>query len=415
MIEVLLCSVVTILPDFLYRRFAQGKRLGREITLYSIWYELRYGITACLGLTIVLLTLILYFHPSTSSAVSFYRTVPILPEGSGRVEEVYVELQHQVKAGDPIFKLDSSRQEAALLTAQKRVAETQAAFEVAKTELAGADAKIQEAESAYQQAVDELATKTELQKRNAGTVAERELERLQNVVNGRQASVAATIASKQSVQAQIASLLPAQKASAEAALAEAQVELDKTVVRAGIDGRLEQFTLRKGDIVNPIMRSAGVLIPAEAGRAGLVAGFSQLEAQVMKRGMVAEVTCISKPLAIIPMVVTSVQDRAGAGVGQADRCPAGGEARHDHRLSGAALRWRLRRRAAGQQLHRQRLHQQSRQAGRPGDGHRAVAVPACHRHGRRRARDHPEDPGAAAAGKDAGAVRRALRGKSTSA
>ena len=86
MIEVLLCSVVTILPDFLYRRFMQGKRLGREITLYSIWYELRYGITACLGLTIVLLTLILYFHPSTSSAVSFYRTVPILPEGSGRVE-----------------------------------------------------------------------------------------------------------------------------------------------------------------------------------------------------------------------------------------------------------------------------------------------------------------------------------------
>ena len=92
MIEVMLCSVVTILPDFLYRRFVQGKRLGRELTLYSIWYELRYGITACLGLTILLLTLILYFHPSTSSAVSFYRTVPVLPEGSGRVEEVYVEL-----------------------------------------------------------------------------------------------------------------------------------------------------------------------------------------------------------------------------------------------------------------------------------------------------------------------------------
>ncbi|MEP9390299.1 biotin/lipoyl-binding protein [Mesorhizobium sp. KR9-304] len=317
MIEVLLCSVVTILPDFLYRRFVQGKRLGREITLYSIWYELRYGITACLGLTIVLLTLILYFHPSTTSAISFFRTVPILPEGSGRVEEVYVEVQHEVKAGDPIFKLDSSRQEAALLTAQKRVVETEAAFEVAKTDLAGADAKIQEAESAYQQAVDELATKTELQKRNAGTVSERELERLQNVVNGRQASVAAAIASKQSVQAQITSLLPAQKASAEATLAEAQVELDKTVVRAGVDGLLEQFTLRKGDIVNPIMRSAGVLIPTEAGRGGLVAGFSQLEAQVMKTGMIGEVTCISKPLTIIPMVVTSVQDLIAAGQVQA--------------------------------------------------------------------------------------------------
>ena len=128
------------------------------------------------------------------------------------------------------------------------------------------DAKIQEAESSYQQAADELATKTELQKRNASTVSEREIERLQNLVNGRQASVAAAIASKQSVQAQITSLLPAQKASAEAALAQAQVELDKTVVRAGVDGRLEQFTLRKGDIVNPFMRPAGVLIP-DRGRA----------------------------------------------------------------------------------------------------------------------------------------------------
>ncbi|KAA0971189.1 HlyD family secretion protein [Aureimonas fodinaquatilis] len=317
MIELLLCSVVTILPDFLYRRFVQGKRLGHELTLYSIWYELRYGITACLGLTVLLLTLILYFHPSTTSAVSFYRTVPILPEGSGRVEEVFVDLQHDLKAGDPIFRLDSSSQEAALLTAQKRVAEVDAAIELAQTELAGADARIQEAESAYRQSTDELAMRTELLNRNSGTVSEREVERLQNVVNGRQAAVAAALASKQTVQVQISTLLPAQKASAEAALDQAQVELDKTIVRAGIDGRLEQFTLRKGDIVNPFMRSAGVLVPEEAGRSGLVAGFSQLEAQVIRRSMVGEVTCISKPLTIIPMVVTSVQELIAAGQVQA--------------------------------------------------------------------------------------------------
>jgi multidrug resistance efflux pump len=317
MIEVLLCSVVTILPDFLYRRFVQGKRLGREITLYSIWYELRYGITACLGLTIVLLTLILYFHPSTTAAVSFFRTVPILPEGSGRVEEVYVGFNSTVKAGDPIFKLDSSEEEAALLTAQRRVTETDAAFSVAQTDLAGAEAKIQEAQSSLQQAIDEFETRTELQKRSPGTVAERELERLRNLVEGRQASVSAVLASKQSIEAQISSLLPAQKASAEAALAQAQVDLDKTIVRAGVDGALEQFTLRKGDIVNPIMRSAGVLIPTEAGRGRLVAGFSQLEAQVMKVGMVGEVACISKPLTVIPMVVTAVQSLIATGQIQA--------------------------------------------------------------------------------------------------
>ncbi|TIM26216.1 MAG: HlyD family secretion protein [Mesorhizobium sp.] len=313
MIELLLCSVVTILPDFLVRRFVQGKRIGREITLYSVWYELRYGITACLGLTIVLLTLILYYHPSTTSAVSFYRTVPILPEGSGRVEEVYVGLGEKVKSGQRLFKLDSLTQKAALETARLRVSEIDAALELAKTELATADARIQEARSAYQQAVDELATRTDLQRRNSGTVAQREIEKLQNIVDGRQAAVSAVLASKQSVEAQIASVLPAQKASAEAALAQAQVELDKTVVYAGVDGTLEQFTLRKGDIVNPIMRPAGVLVPAEAGRRALVAGFGQLEAQVMKVGMVAEATCISMPMTIIPMVVTEVQDLIATG------------------------------------------------------------------------------------------------------
>ena len=42
----------------------------------------------------------------------------------------------------------------------------------------------------------------------------------------------------------VTSLLPAEKASAEAALAQAQVDLDKTYVRAGVDGRVEQFALR---------------------------------------------------------------------------------------------------------------------------------------------------------------------------
>jgi multidrug resistance efflux pump len=264
-------------------------------------------------LTVLLITMIFYYHPSTTNAVSFFRTVPLLPESSGRVEEIYVNLRDKVKAGQPIFKLDSSKQEAALETARRRIAEVDAAMEQAKVELEEGDGKIQEAQGAYQQAIEELETKRELQRRNASTVAQREIERLENVVSARQGALATAIANKKSVQTQIASLLPAQKASAEAARAEAQVDLDKTVVHALIDGMIEQFTLRKGDIVNPVMRPAGILIPADAGRWGLIAGFGQIEAQVMKPGMIAEATCIAKPVTIIPMVVTEVQDYIAAG------------------------------------------------------------------------------------------------------
>jgi hypothetical protein len=58
MLELFLCSMLTILPDFLFRRFVQGKRLGREINLFSVWFELRWGITLCLILTISLITTI---------------------------------------------------------------------------------------------------------------------------------------------------------------------------------------------------------------------------------------------------------------------------------------------------------------------------------------------------------------------
>jgi len=30
MLELMLCSLLTILPDYLFRRYVQGKRIGRE-------------------------------------------------------------------------------------------------------------------------------------------------------------------------------------------------------------------------------------------------------------------------------------------------------------------------------------------------------------------------------------------------
>lgn len=312
MLEILLCSLLTILPDFLYRRYVQGKRLGREITLYSVWYELRFGIITCLMLAVALITVIFYFHPSTTTATLYYRTVPIIPETIGRVAEVNVAFAAPVKKGDVIFKLDSAKQEAAMETARRKIAEVDAALLSAQADILKAEGQIQQAKGDYQQASDELDTKRDLQRRNPGMVPQRDIEKLEVMLTGRQGALDAANASKQSATIRVTSLLPAEKASAEAALAEAQVDLNKTSIRAGVDGRVEQFGLRVGDIVNPMIRTAGVLIPADAGKT-LTAGFGQIEAQVMKVGMVAEATCISKPWTIIPMVVVGVQDLIAAG------------------------------------------------------------------------------------------------------
>lgn len=313
MLEILLCSIVTILPDYLFRRYVQGKRFGHEITLYSVWYDLRWGITLCLLLTISLITVVFYFHPSTSKVTSFYRTIPVLPETGGRVEEVYVGLSEEVVAGQPLFRLDSSMQEAALATAQQRVAEIDAKIVLAQADLITQDGRIAEAQSSLQQALDELETKAELRTRNPDVVPQREIDRLQTIVDGRRGTLSVAQSAKDSLEINLSAVLPAQRASAVAQVTEAQSALDKMTIYAGVDGSMEQFTLRVGDYVNPMLRPAGILIPREAGRMVFQAGFPQIAAAVLKVGMLAEMTCSSTPFQVFPMIVIEIQDVISSG------------------------------------------------------------------------------------------------------
>src|SRR5262245_28189466 len=151
MVELLLCSLVTLLPDYLFRRYVQGRRFGKEITFYSVWFELRWGITGCLILTVLLITTVFYNHPATTNVTLFFRTVPIVPETIGRVVEVNVPFSGEVKKGDTLFRLDSSKQEAAVETARRKIAEVDAALAVAKLDVTKAEAQTEEAKSALQQ------------------------------------------------------------------------------------------------------------------------------------------------------------------------------------------------------------------------------------------------------------------------
>jgi multidrug resistance efflux pump len=306
MLELTLCSMLTILPDYLYRRYAQGKRFGHEITLFTVWYELRWGITLCLLLTVTLITTIFYFHPATTAVNSVFRTVTILPETSGRVAETYVEVNQRVKKGDPLFKLEDAEQRAEVQTAKARIAEIQAAKARATADLAQSEAGIAHARAVLKQAQDEYDMRAELEARNSSAISEREVEQAMVRVEAELASVAAAEATRDAVRAQLEIELPARLVTAETQLAAAEVALDRTLVVAGTDGIVQQFALRPGDVVNPMLRPAGILVP-ERRVTGLLAGFGQIEANVMKVGMIGEVACLAKPLTIIPMVVTEIQ------------------------------------------------------------------------------------------------------------
>ena len=113
------CSLVTILPDYLYRRYVQGKRIGKDITFFSVWFELRWGITACLMLTVVA------DHRDLLLSSLDHQRDGFLPHRSDRHRRRSAASPRstsasarQVSEGTLLFRLDSSKQQAAVETAQ---------------------------------------------------------------------------------------------------------------------------------------------------------------------------------------------------------------------------------------------------------------------------------------------------------
>ncbi len=313
MLEFLAVSLITILPDFLIRRYVQGKRLGHEIDLFTLWFELRWGISASVILTVALITAIFFYHPTTSNVSSLFRTVSILPESGGRVDRVHVKNHQLVRAGDLLFTIDSSIERAKGETARRRIAEVDAELVLAESELAAANGLIGAAQGAYDQAINELERTRELRRRNKNVVTQQKLDSLENLSISKQGTLDAAIADKDVILARITTQLPAQKARAQAELSEAEAELAKKSVYAGVAGRVDQFLLKSGDIVNPMLRPAGILVPTDSGRGRFLAGFRQISVSVVKVGMIAEITCAAKPFTVIPMVVVAIQDVIAAG------------------------------------------------------------------------------------------------------
>ena len=315
MFELMFCAFFTVLPDFLIRRFIQKKKWGKELTFFNIWYELRWGITACMILTVSLITVVFYFHPSTTNVISIFRTVTILPETPGRVEEVYVKNFQLVDNGDPLFSLDSSSQKSAVETAQSTVAEIKAEFSVVQKDLEEAEGKISSVESKLDQARHDFERMQMIAKDGEDLISERELELYESRVQVVEGELIAALAVRAEVLANLNKLLPARQKTAEDALEQAQVELEKMVISAEISGRISQFVLQPGDIVNPLLRPAGIIIPTAEGSGTLAvqAGFNQFAAQVVKPGTIAEVTCMTKAFTVIPMVVTDIQTPIASG------------------------------------------------------------------------------------------------------
>jgi membrane fusion protein, multidrug efflux system len=256
---------------------------------------------------------------STDDAYLRADTVTVSPRVNGYIDQIYVVDNQIVKAGEPLVRIDL-RNYQALLTqqnatvnardadikaAENQITQQQAAVESARAQLVGAQANAQfagaeatrfkslrdqgvETDERYQQAANESnqASASVLGALANVKVAERQLETLRSQFN------------------QAGAQLQAAKAAANAA----RLNLDDTLIRASIDGRIGDKTAQVGQFVQPGTRLMSV-VPVQD--VYLVANYKETQVRRMRVGQTATVD-VDAIGGDIPGIVDSFAPGTGA-------------------------------------------------------------------------------------------------------
>ncbi len=209
--------------------------------------------TATLGgiIGIALLLLIMnYNHPFTKNARIYFAVTPVLPGVRGRVIEVPVETNKPLKQGDVLFRIDPKPYEYLVNQKKAMLAEAEQNVGQLKASLDQATASAERANAQFALAQQNYDRQSELFQK--GVIAKATLETFErNLETARQSLAAARAEEERARLAYTSNIGGVNTAVARltAELADAQYDLDQTVVRAPADGFVTQVGLRAGAFV----------------------------------------------------------------------------------------------------------------------------------------------------------------------
>ncbi|WEK44702.1 MAG: HlyD family secretion protein [Candidatus Sphingomonas colombiensis] len=260
------------------------------------------------------------FQQSTNDAYVQADAVTVSPKVSGYVDKVFVADNQAVKAGEPLLQIDSRDYNA-------QAAQSQAQIDVAKANAAGVQAQISEQQAAITRSRADLAAArtaaafahaevTRYQPLAASGAETRErLSQLRNDATQADAKVAAAQAALVSAERRIGTLQAqvkqalAQGEGARAQLAAANTNVGATLIRAAIDGRIGNKTVRQGQFVQAATRLM-TLVPVTD--LYINANFKETQLGLMRVGQPVSVRVDALPGVEIPGRVASVSPGTGA-------------------------------------------------------------------------------------------------------
>ena len=202
------------------------------------------------------------FIESTNDSFLSSDTVLIAPKVAGYLTEVVVHDNQRVKAGDVLVRIEDRDYVAALAQANAGVTESQAALQAMDGQAAEQRAAIAQADAAIEGDEAELGFSA-LERRRAASLNEtgygttQDAQRTEAEMRKRVADLRRDQAASQAAQAKLATL-GAERSYAEGALMKAKASLDharydleRTVVKAPVDGMVGNRTARAGNYVEP--------------------------------------------------------------------------------------------------------------------------------------------------------------------
>ncbi|WP_261818036.1 HlyD family secretion protein [Vibrio gallicus] len=254
--------------------------------------------TAVLGGIVLIGTLILlmnYNHPFTQIGGQIYNTTPIVPTVKGRVTEVNVKPDVFIRQGDPLFTIESApykselmRKQADLAAAKQAVFQLESAYKAAQSDVIRSQAERDRVKREFNRYYTGY-------KKGAFTAQQVDTRR-QNL-KGANADLEAKIAQQNSARLAYESEIDGENttvARLQAEVAQAQFNLDETIIRAPTDGYVTQLILRPGQMAVPIpIAPAMVFIHAE--EYYYIGAFRQNSLQRLKPGFEAEFLFRSLP------------------------------------------------------------------------------------------------------------------------
>lgn len=306
---------VTSFPFVLQILYLRWK--GIPITLYNVHVSL----FAWLALAFIVFFTVFYYYPKSYTGFVPFRTVPVVSENGGTVTSIGVDNGSRVKPGQMLFTVDNTTERAAVKTAELKLAEVVKSFSSAEARIHSAKASLDREKAVLQQSIEVFNDLEELRKRKSPAFNERRFQSALADKTAGEAKVAQGQAQLDEANLQLKQVLPAQQASANAALEQAKVELAKTTVRSQVNGVVDQLTLHVGARASQIAAKPAMLIIPDRDKAHpkrVFAGFSQVAHSVLYVGMPAEVACdtnfnVAMVDAVLPARVAAIQPEIAAG------------------------------------------------------------------------------------------------------